>query len=453
LKERALRAGVWTTLLSGGGVILRFGSSMLMTRMLVPDVFGVVALSSVIFTIISLLADVGLRQCVIYSERGEEQSYLDTIWSVSALRGVFITIVSALAAVGIWGLAQGGAFAPGSVYVHPDLPAVLAVTAASSLWMGVKSPKLYLLERKLDLKTIGYIDLLSMAIGTAVTLLLTWHWRSVWPIVISSHVSMIAMTLMSHYMIPGPIGRMGWDKGAIAEIIRYGRWILLSSIASVFAMSADRLLLGVWLTAAALGLYGLALNIISSVESLLSRPFVSVGMPAFSEVARRDASGMKPVYLRFRRPLDIASVLAAGFFFAFGQLLIDVIYDERYALAGRTLQILSFTLLFPRFQIAGAVHQALGHPQTNSWMNIAKLVSIFALVPIGHFLYGYEGAMWAISLHMVPAILVLFVANRRFGLNDFAYEAKTLLLWPVGWGAGLLAVWIGRPVLAWLGIS
>ena len=51
LKARALHAGMWATVVAIGAAVMRFGSSLIMTRLLVPDVFGVVALATVLFII------------------------------------------------------------------------------------------------------------------------------------------------------------------------------------------------------------------------------------------------------------------------------------------------------------------------------------------------------------------------------------------------------------------
>jgi O-antigen/teichoic acid export membrane protein len=453
LKQRALRAALWSIVIAAGGTVMRFASSMIMTRLLVPEVFGVVALAGVLYAVVSLLSDIGLRQCVIYNERGEEQDFLDTVWSLSSLRGVFIALIASLVAFGIHGAVSIGWFAAGSVYAHPDLPLVLALTALSSLWMGLKSPKLYLLERRLDLKTIGYVELVSQLAGMVVTIGLTFKWRSVWAIVVGSHVTTLTTLILSHFWIPGPIGRLGWDRKAAREIIQYGRWILLSSTAFVIANSGDRLLLGVWISSAMLGFYMLALNIVSAAESIASRPFTEVGMPAFSEVARRGSNDLRQVYFRFRLPYDLVTVAAAGFLFATGQMLVDVVYDDRYKSAGWTLQILSFSLLFPRFGVAATVHASLGQPQTGSWVNIAKLLSVVTFIPLGHALGGYQGAMWAIAFHMLPSVMITFWRNHRFGLNDFMYELKVLFMWPAGFLAGWLGTLVARPILSWIGLQ
>jgi O-antigen/teichoic acid export membrane protein len=451
LKQRAMRAGAWATLMAAAGTIFRFGSSLIMTRLLVPEVFGVVGLSGAVYMIVSLLSDIGLRQCVIYSDRGDEQSFLDTVWSFTTGIGLFIATVTCAVAFAIYWGAVHEWFAPQSVYTHPDLPWVLAATGLSSVVVGLKSPKVLVLERHLDLKRVGYIELIPQVVAAVVTIALTWQWRSVWGIVAGTYAGCFTTVLMSIFWVPGPIGRLGWDRQCAREIVNYGRWIWLSSFAFVVAINADRLLLGVWLTPAFLGFYGLALNIVSSVETIVTRPFAAVGMPAFSELSRRGSGDLKKAFQRFRLPFDLTTIAFAGLIFAAGQLMVDVLYDERYAAAGRTLQILSFSLMFPRLGVISTVHAAIGHPQTGSWSSVIKLVSVLVLIPLGHALGGYEGVMWAIALNMIPSSLFLYWRNQKFKLNDLMFEAKVLLVWPIGFGVGWLGVLIGRPVLHYLG--
>lgn len=431
LRARAIIAALWSTGFSMLATVLRFGSSLIMTRLLVPEIFGVVALSGVVFAVVSLLSDIGLRQCVIQNRDGGEQFYLDTVWTISALRGVFITFITVLVAVVLWYFAD--VFPEDSVYRHPDLPLVLALTSISSLWMGIKSPKLYLLERNLDFRTAGYVEVIAQAVSTVCVIALTLKWRTVWPIVIGSHISTITVTLLSWYWVPGPIGKMTWNRSVVKQVVDYGRWILLSSVAYVIASAADRLMLGLWITPAELGFYVLALNILQAAESIVTRPFTSVGLPAFSELARDAGRELRRVYRKFRLPLDIALVTTSGGMFAGGNFLIDLVYDPRYAAAGRILTVLSVSLLLARYVVVSTVHAALGEPQTSSWMNVTKLVSIIVCIPVGHHLGGLEGAMWAIALHMVPSTMVALWRNAKHGLNDFGYEALVLLPWPVGY--------------------
>jgi O-antigen/teichoic acid export membrane protein len=174
-------------------------------------------------------------------------------------------------------------------------------------------------------------------------------------------------------------------------------------------------------------------------------------MSAFSELARERRDALRKAYFRLRLPFDLTSIAAAGFLFATGQLLIDVLYDERYRTAGRTLQVLSFSLMFPRFNVISTVHAALGHPETGSWASVVRLVSVVLFVPTGYKIWGYEGAIWALALFQVPNSIFLLWRNHKFGLNDLLYEAKMLAAWPAGFALGWVAVQLAPPILALVG--
>jgi O-antigen/teichoic acid export membrane protein len=438
LKSRTLTAGIWATVLGFAGTAVRFANSLVITRLLVPEVFGVVALAAAFTTVVSLLSDIGLRQYVIYSPRGNDPEVVDTIRTLSVIRGLLIAAISLVLAVAVYIGAGSDVFMERSVYTHPDLPIVLAHFGISAIVLGFKSPKLALLERELDLKSVGAVELIALLGSTVVTLALAWSWRSIWAIVAGVYVNAVITVLLSIFWVDGRIGRFTWNRQIAAEVVRYGRWILLASIAFVLASNADRLLLGNLLSAADLGFYMIALNIVQMFEQIVSKPFTAVALPALSEVARSRSAQMRSGYLKLRLPYDMATITMAGIVFAAGQFIVEFLYDPRYAAAGSILQVLSFSLLFPRFSAIGTAHAALGEPQTETWVSFCKLVSIAICIPIGHAIAGNRGAIWAIALHMIPGALVYLYRNQKHGLNNFAFEAGVLACWPVGYVIGLV---------------
>ena len=217
LKSRVVRAGAWATAYSIAGIVLRLGSSLILTRLLVPEVFGLVSLASALLTIVNLFSDIGLGPCVIYHKHGEERGFLDTVRSMTAIRGVLIAVVATLVALALKIGVAFGLFAAQSAYNHPDLPAVLVMTALTSVILGFKSPKMFVCERRLDLKTLLSVELVANIVGTAATVCLTWLWRSVWAIVVGGYATAMVSVVLSHYWVPGGRGRFGWDKGLRAR--------------------------------------------------------------------------------------------------------------------------------------------------------------------------------------------------------------------------------------------
>src|SRR5215207_7839275 len=127
LKQRIMRAGLWSLTGYVISYTLRFGSNLFMTRQLVPEMFGVMSIAMMVLVGLALFSDVGLKPSVIRSERGHEPVFLNTAWVVQILRGVTLWCFALLICLLIL-LASRFELAPkSSVYDNPSLPYVLAV--------------------------------------------------------------------------------------------------------------------------------------------------------------------------------------------------------------------------------------------------------------------------------------------------------------------------------------
>ena len=237
---RVLRAGVWTL---GGGLgayALRIANSLIMTRLLVPEMFGVMALASVVQVIISLLSDLGLRQAVIQSPRGTDPDFLNTAWTLSAIRGCLVWLVC-VGVAGVLYLAQNyGWVGADTVYAEEVLPLVIAATTFSSVLGGFRSTKWIIANRKLDMEKLTVIELLSQFVGMLVMIGIALYVQTIWALVVGGLVTQAISVSLTSTWLPGMSNRLHLDRDSVKELIGYGRWVLLSSICSVFA---DNLLL------------------------------------------------------------------------------------------------------------------------------------------------------------------------------------------------------------------
>jgi O-antigen/teichoic acid export membrane protein len=83
LKQRILRAGSWTLAGQVLSQVIRLGSNLVMTRLLAPEMFGVMSIAITVGMILGMLSDLGLNQNIVQSKRGEEPAFLDTAWCVA----------------------------------------------------------------------------------------------------------------------------------------------------------------------------------------------------------------------------------------------------------------------------------------------------------------------------------------------------------------------------------
>jgi O-antigen/teichoic acid export membrane protein len=400
------------------------------------------AVATVVQVVIGLVGDIGLRQAIIQSKNGGNQTFLNTAWTVQVLRGCFIWISCLCIALALQLLNSNGWFPHESVYGNPVLPAIIAATSSSSVILGFQSIKLISMSRGLDLRRVTLIELIQMACGLTIAIVFAWLTHSVWSFVASGLVGSAITTLLSRFWLPGENDSFAWDREALKELLRFGRWILLSSLIGVLAMNGDRLLLGGWVTAAVLGYYSIAINLSSVVDGIGARIFGNVSLPALGEIARKQPERFSALFSRMRLSADACYVGMAGFLFATGPGIVALLYDPRYLAAGSMLQLLSFSLLFSRYGLAQDAYLALGKPNYIAAINVTKVISIFVLVPAMYHLYGVQGAIAGISFCLLPTLPLVFWFNRKLRLNNFWLEFLMLGMWPVGWCAGkaILAV-------------
>jgi O-antigen/teichoic acid export membrane protein len=436
LKTRVLNAGSWTIAGHGSMLVLRLFGNLVISRLLSPEVFGIMAVCTAVYVIVTLTGDIGLRQAVVRSENGHDPVFLNTAWTVQILRGISIWIMCVATAIILYVLNVYGFLPQGSVYANEGLPFLIAATSFSTVIQGFQSMRVISMGRGLELGRITVIDLASVVVSLTVAIILAWATRSIWSFVVSGLVASVFGVSAAHLWLPGVKDRLAWDRQALKELMQFGKWASISSLVGVIATNGDRLLMGGWLTATSLGYYSIASNLANVVDGVGSRVFGSVSLPALSEIVRNQPDRLSEVFLRMRRGADALYVGSAGFLFATGQTIIASLYDPRYLAAGQMLQLLSFNLLFARYGLAQDAYIALGKPNYLSAINAIKLVSLFTLVPILFHLFGEQGAILGMAFYLLPTVPLIFWLNRRHGLNNFGVELLNLGMWPVGWLAG-----------------
>ena len=436
LKFRAFRAGSWVVTSHVVAQFLRLLGNLVMTRLLAPDAFGIMAIAMTVQGIVSLCADTGLRQAIIQSPNGGKASFLNTAWTLEILRSFFIWAICLFIAIGLYAAGSLGWLPLGSVYSTPVLPAVIAVMSLSAVIQGLQSMNAILAHRNLELYRLTLVELFSQVVGLLVMGLLGWLTHSIWSFVAGGLLSIALTTLLTHTWLHGPASRFQWDRKVLDELLHFGKWIWLSSTVGIIAGNGDRLLLGAWVNATVLGYYSIAVNLAGALDGLASRLFGSVSLPALSEVARSQPERLPGLYFRMRWVSDVAFIGLAGFLFASGQEIINLLYDVRYAPAGWMLQWLSFSLIFTRYGLVQNCYLALGRSHYLSAISATRLISVFILIPVSFYVFGLHAAIVAIAFIMAPSTLLIFWFNQKQGFNNFLLEIVTLGVWPIGWFVG-----------------
>lgn len=445
-RQRFAHASGWVF---GGHVIghvLRLASNLVMTRLLVPDMFGIMAVANVFMVGLALFSDLGITQNIIQSRRGTDPTFLHTAWAVKILRGLLICFLALILSLGLHLSAINHLFVPDSVYADGRLPMVLAVLSLTAIIQGFESNRLPLALRHLDLSRITILEVISHV----VTLLSMLVWalldRSIWALVGGAILGQFSKTLLSYKILSGPGDRWSWDAEAFKEIFNFGKWVFFSSILGFLVMNGDRLILGGLIGPDILGQYSIAFLLAFSLQQLMSRFFSTVAFPALSEVVRNAPDRLKATYYKIRLRIDPPVMFTSGFLFVLGTPIIQVLYDARYWNAGPMLEVLAIALIVVRYELAEQCYLALGLPKWLTLQNMIRMLVLYLAIPVAFSVYQLPGAIWAIVLSTFSVVPITFYIKSRHGILDIKKELIVLPFFLLGWLGGKLAI------LGWMSV-
>ncbi len=392
LKKLAIRGTIWTIAGYGASQILRFGSNLILTRLLEPKLFGLMALVYVFITGLHLFSDIGIGPSIIQNKRGDDPDFLNTAWTLQVIRGFCLWFGCLLVA---WPVA--------AFYGDPQLKWLLPVVGLSTIISGFNSTALFTLNRHIAIGQLAIFELGGQIISIAVMIVWAWCSRSIWAIVAGGLVSDVVRMVWSHRLNSGPPNRFVWDREAAKSIFSFGKWIFLSTAVTFLADQADRIILGKLISFEVLGVYGIAFTLSDMPRNVLGALSSKVIFPAFSKLADLPRETFRAKIQKNRKPILMVMALALTIAVSFGDMLIAVLYDKRYIQAGWMLPVLALGI-WPRVltQTIDPALFAVGKPSYPALGNQLKFLFVIIGLPVGFSLIGLPGAVLVVALNDLP---------------------------------------------------
>ena len=381
LRERAFTGSAWTLAGYGAHEILRLASNLVLTRLLVPEMFGLMALVQVFMQGLNMFSDIGIQPNIVRDKRGEDPNFLNTAWTMGAVRGVVL-----------WLCACIGAIPFSLAYGEPQLAYLLPLVGLNALLGGFKSTGLALANRKLEIGRLTILDLSTQVITIVIMVAWAWYHPSVWALAVGGLVGGLVKLIVSHIYFAPVRHRFQWEKQAVNAIFTFGRWIFLSTILAFIATKGDRFLMGAFFPMEFLGFCAIAGMISGAVSGLSKRVGQRVLFPAY---ARIEHSNPKRLYSAVRRSrvAQIAPTCLAAIFIVFlGQAIADLLYDSRYEDVGWIMSLLAVGT-FANIVVTtyGKVLLAKGRSFEDMLMLFIHIVFKFAFMVGGFLMAGEQG--------------------------------------------------------------
>jgi len=428
LGSRVFQAGGWSFVQIVSINVLRLASNLILTRYLMPEAFGVMAIIGTLLTAFTLFTDIGLSQSITRDRDGEEDHFLQVAWTVKLIRGAVIAGGVLLAALGIW-IAAPQLAPEGTVYADPRLPLLVAISALSPLMIGAESTAKELTIRRLQNWRFTVVEISAQILSLCAMATFVQFNPTVWALLFGMLVANILLLLASHLFYPGPTMRLARDPVITKQLWQFGKYLMGSSSFGFVAQQADKFILGALLSATSFGLYMIAQIWTTAGIAFIGNLRTRVGFPAMSDIIRNRPEELPRLFRRFQNIIDVVCMSSFGCMFLFGNLLIETLYTEDYHIAGTYLSVLSLTFLVMRFTTLDNLLVNMGNSRSALIISAIRAVSICIAIPISYRFFGLEGALLAIALNRgLTAPYTLALLRPVLGENQFRFDC----LWLAG---------------------
>lgn len=436
------------SILAGGTLIERlagFARNMVLTRIIAPDQFGLMAVVLAAIALFDAMTEVGVSQAVIQNKRGSTPEFLNVAWWINAVRGVVI-----------FGIAAALSPALASFYEEPELASLLIVAFVSMIFSGLTSPKIYALQRQFRFGASVAVTQGAALLGTVFTLVLAFTLQNVWALVLGTVFEAFVRFVLSFILCPiKPSFRI--DKQSRKDLFRFTKGMIGLSFLTFLVSKADIFVLGSLVSTETLGLYSMAVTLAMfplTVFSKVVQPLVVPILATYQDTLDK----MLAIYTRMERliwlfglPLATTMAVSAG-------PILTVVYGAPYEAAAGPFAIIAFyTVVYMASMVSFSVYLSTARPELQRGFTLLRAtLLVIAIYPLSQAFGPVGAATSMIGALLLAMILQIYNLKRVIGLTFGAYLGTlrggvlaSLVVGVLTWPLGLLEM----PDLALAGLS
>lgn len=429
LARETLNGLLW--MFSGTGVqaVLQILVLIILARLIAPEKFGIVSASLVIVSFSEIFTKLGVGPAVVQFSKLEERH----------IRTGFTIIL-------IVGLVIAGAivfFSPLiAFFFHmEELTVILRVISIVFPLRATAVIAESLLQREMKFRWLANIHVLSYAIGFGVIgVFLAVMGLGVWALVGANIAQTCLQSLTIIALKPHP-KKMLLERRALRELLFFGTGFTLARIGNYVALQGDNLVVGRWLGAEALGLYGRAYHLMSGPATLFGHVLDKVLFPAMAKV-QNDTDRLRSAYRKGITLISIIVLPLSSILIVLAPEIVNVFLGEAWAEVVVPFKIMALGMLFrTSYKMSDSLARATGAVYRRAWRQWCYAL----LVIIGAY-FGQKQGINGVAVGVLVAITVNFslMAHLSLSITSMTYLSFFLVHLP----SFILSITVG--LVAWV---
>ena len=393
-------------------LFLQLVGTAIMSRLLAPADFGLIAMAATVTGFVALFTDMGLSVATI--QRSEvSQSLVSTLFFVNIVVGFILMVIAAIAAP----------FAA-MLYQDPRVTLLVIGMAASIPLAAAVAQHDALLARSMRWVPLQVIAIISQAAGLIVGILLAWKTDAgYWALVVHMAVASVITLILTWIVCDWRPSRVDNWRDAKTEL-GFGANVTGFSLLNFFHRQFDNILIGWRWGAVELGFYARAYNLLTLPIGLINGSLSSSAIPILSR-CKDDPERWNDAYLRLATVTAFLGCGLCAILFAIAEPLVSIILGPQWGEVSVIFRALAVSSIFATASNScGWVFISLG--RTRQYFYWALFASpIFVL----SFVIGLPWKAQGVALSYAICMFLLVPLYYAYAMRQTTLSLGTLARW------------------------
>jgi teichuronic acid exporter len=419
-----------------GGQLINLVVMVFLARILSKEDFGILAISSVLLSLINSFTTSGIAEYVVFYKGEDQQQRVNAAFWLNLWLCIAVVVI-----VIVLGPLWAEWYGSDKIY-----PLLLILLIHFFFEMSTTVPRA-LLRKELAFKSIVAFSGMAMSIAAIGKVLAAYTGLGVYSLAIPQAV-------VSPFLAYVFFVKTGWRPSFqnmgfqfYKPIFSYTRHLIGGRFLSKMVNEGDNLIVGKWVGLDGLGVYALAFQLANLVSSNVVATLGEALLPALSKI-RQEPQRLKDAYLKMIRNLAYLSFPLNTLLILFAEPIVLIIYGERWLPAVLPLQLMSvFALVRSISSPTSNLFNALGKPHISFWFLVVFSPLFLAAIYLGSF-YGVVGVAIATTImRLLSSFSMMTMAQRliKSSMITVFKELKPHIFLFSGFTLALIfyTIWVG----------
>lgn len=381
---------------------------IVLVRLLTPEDFGLIGLTSVFTGFAGLFSDLGLGAAIVQREDISEPDLNFVFWS-SLLVGAVLTIVTILSAPLIAGF-----------YHDSRLIKITDLTALSFAIAALGIVPSSLMQKSLRFKALAVADMVTVVFSGGIACWCAFRGFGVMSLVIQGLVAQVSSTILRWSMVKWhPVLALSWRAGR--RLLPFGSGLLGSNLVNYWARNGDNLLIGKFCGAVQLGLYNRGYSLMMLPLMQIHSVLGSVLFPILSSM-QYSKNEMRRVFLFANQGIAVVAFPLMLGLAVVADDFVKVLWGDRWASAVAIIRVLAIAgVANSIYTTVGWIYMATGRSDRMLWWTM-----VTSTIFVGSFALGLRWGALGVSIAFATTMyLVIWYPHWRLAgsLIDLSFHS------------------------------